>query len=391
MWIFITLVIFSLFISFLITPWIIVLAEKLGIMQLPPTEILSDLKIEATDSNLRYKILALRNNLIKPPTAKWGGVAYTLAFFVVIFCIFIFDGTSLLEIDFSRYALWFLTILFLLIGGAYQDKYGGKAYTQLLYILLAAFLFALSPIDLNGVNILGHYLHLNAIHVKGMHNFISVVLPGDLIVILWTLFIFYAIKMQGGTDGLAEGNTVIALLFIAMVSLKFHHLQAAIFSFIWIGVLLGFLFYNFYPAYIFSGSSGKLVLGFVVASLAIISGAKLGTALIVFSIPLIDMVHVILQRIKKYKLYTRGLRGFLDVFAISDKMHLHHKLLKLGFKESSIAIFEYSITTIIGFITLYLNKQVKMFFLIVVWGLIYGVIKYINYLADKKHEKEVAA
>ncbi len=385
---YIVLILVSTVVSVLITPWVILIAERFGVMQQPPTEVLSSIKVEATDPNLRYKILSLRNNLIKPPTAKWGGLAYTLAFFLVIFGMFLFADKELVLRTASNYILWFAVIVFLLIAGLVQDKNGGAGYLQFVYIFIAAIVFAISPLDLQGINLSTTYLNLNVFHIAALGNLISIAIPGDLIVIFWTVLVFYAIKMQGGTDGLAEGNTVIALFFIALVSLKFGHNQAALLAFIWIGVLLGFLVYNFYPAYIFSGSSGKLVLGFVVASLAIISGAKLGTALIVLSVPLLDMIHVVILRIRKHHLYRKGSKGIWEAFVISDKLHLHHRFLKLGLSERTIALIEYSMTAAIGLATLYLGKLAKLVFLVFVWILIFLAIKYISYLAEKKHVEE---
>jgi len=60
--------------------------------------------------------------------------------------------------------------------------------------------------------------------------------------------------------------------------------------------ILGFLVFNFYPAKIFPGDSGSYFLGFLVAVIAIFSVAKVGTAILVMAVPLIDGVFTILRR-----------------------------------------------------------------------------------------------
>ena len=89
---------------------------------------------------------------------------------------------------------------------------------------------------------------------------------------------------------------------------------------------MGFLRYNFHPAQIFMGDSGSMFLGFALAVISIIGGAKIATALLVLAVPILDVAYVIVFRL---------LRGRSPLQA--DRGHLHHRLYDLGMGQSQIA------------------------------------------------------
>ena len=70
-------------------------------------------------------------------------------------------------------------------------------------------------------------------------------------------------------DGLAAGVCGIAGVTFAVISLSLGKLDAAILSAIVAGACVGFLRHNFFPARIFMGDSGALVLGFLLATLSV--------------------------------------------------------------------------------------------------------------------------
>jgi UDP-GlcNAc:undecaprenyl-phosphate GlcNAc-1-phosphate transferase len=116
------------------------------------------------------------------------------------------------------------------------------------------------------------------------------------------------------------------------------------------GSYLGFLPFNLFPAKIMPGYSGKSLAGFFLSLLAILSGAKLATVILLLGIPLIDATFVIIKRLLQKK---SPLRGGPD--------HLHHYLLKSGWTRNQVAIFYSAISLIIGFISLFLNSSQKFY------------------------------
>ena len=90
---------------------------------------------------------------------------------------------------------------------------------------------------------------------------------------------------------------------------------------------MGFLLFNFYPAKIFPGYGATFVY-LLLGTVSILSGAKLATAILVMGVPMVDGLFTIMRRI------AAGRSPFWH-----DNKHLHHLLLRLGFKQRHIAVF----------------------------------------------------
>ena len=165
-----------------------------------------------------------------------------------------------------------------------------------------------------------------------------------------------------GLDGLAAG--IVAISGAAFFA--FAYLLAVIYGFsragspslitaIIIGVCLGFLPHNAYPAKIFMGDSGSMLLGLLLAASAItltgqidpnaISAEKLGPTLLplalplaVLAIPLIDLFAAIVRRLRAGK----------SPFA-ADNEHIHHRIMRSGNTQSRTALIMYFWTATIAF------------------------------------------
>ena len=157
-------------------------------------------------------------------------------------------------------------------------------------------------------------------------------------------------NITDGIDGLAAGTSVVILLtlaFFAYVSgniifadylnIMFlpHMGETTIFALALVGAVIGFFWYYIYPAQVFMGDTGSLMLGGVIAVLAIILRKELLIP-VLCGVFLIELLSVILQvwvfkyRKKKYGLeYAQNNR----LFKMSP---LHHHYQKEGFHESKI-------------------------------------------------------
>ena len=128
----------------------------------------------------------------------------------------------------------------------------------------------------------------------GVHS-----LPGWVgvpLTVLWIVAIMNMVNFLDGLDGLAAGVAAIAGLTFAVIALSLEKPDAAVMSAIVFGACLGFLRHNFYPARIFMGDSGALLLGFVLAVVSVqgllktaagvspLSSATVLTSLIVFTL-----------------------------------------------------------------------------------------------------------
>ena len=171
----------------------------------------------------------------------------------------------------------------------------------------------------------------------------NTVLISLVLVVFWVVFVINAINWVDGVDGLSGGISLISIATIFFLSFRpeVNQPPVAIIASALMGTILGFLVLNFNPARILAGTSGAMFLGFSVAVLAIFSGTKIATASLVLTIPIVDLIWVIGERIKNKK----------SIFE-ADKNHLHHKLLEIGWSQRKIALYYYVITIIISFVAL---------------------------------------
>jgi UDP-GlcNAc:undecaprenyl-phosphate GlcNAc-1-phosphate transferase len=150
--------------------------------------------------------------------------------------------------------------------------------------------------------------------------------------ILWIVAIMNMVNFLDGLDGLAAGVAAIAGLTFAVIALSLGKPDAAILSAIVFGACVGFLRHNFYPARIFMGDSGALLLGFVLATISVQGLLKTAATvalffpLLVLAVPIVDTTFVVLRRIKHGERVFEG-----------DQAHLHHRFLRRGFSQPRAA------------------------------------------------------
>ncbi len=151
---------------------------------------------------------------------------------------------------------------------------------------------------------------------------------GMTVTILGIVAIMNMLNFLDGLDGLAAGVAAIAGFTFCLIALSLDKPQTALVSAIVFGACIGFLRHNFYPARIFMGDSGALLLGFVLATLSVqglLKTAALATLvlpLLVLAIPILDTSFVIAKRLK----YRRPLW-------LGDRTHLHHRFVDIGFSQ----------------------------------------------------------
>jgi UDP-GlcNAc:undecaprenyl-phosphate GlcNAc-1-phosphate transferase len=152
--------------------------------------------------------------------------------------------------------------------------------------------------------------------------------------IVWIVAIMNMVNFLDGLDGLAAGVCAIAGVTFGVIALSLDKPDAAIVSAIVAGACLGFLRHNFYPARIFMGDSGALLLGFLLATVAVqglLKTAALATLvfpLLILAVPIIDTSFVVAKRIK----YRRPLY-------VADRTHLHHRFVNIGFSQRRATLY----------------------------------------------------
>ena len=151
--------------------------------------------------------------------------------------------------------------------------------------------------------------------------------------VLWIVAIMNMVNFLDGMDGLAAGVAGIAALTFSVIALSLGKPDAAILSAIVFGACAGFLRHNFYPARIFMGDSGALLLGYVLGAVAVQGLLKTAATvalffpLLVLAVPIVDTTFVVARRIKHGE----------HVF-VGDQAHLHHRFLRRGFSQARAAV-----------------------------------------------------
>jgi UDP-GlcNAc:undecaprenyl-phosphate GlcNAc-1-phosphate transferase len=169
------------------------------------------------------------------------------------------------------------------------------------------------------------------------------------ITLFWYMGMMNTVNWLDGLSGLVAGVTIIlcavlagAMLFIAQPA----QLSVALLPMALMGAALGFLPFNFAPARVFMGSSGSYFLGFAVASLGIIGGARLATVMLVMGLPALDVAWLI---------YDRKRRGLSPGQGGRD--HLHFRLLDRGLGERTIVIGYWLWCALFGALTLLIDDR----------------------------------
>ncbi len=210
-------------------------------------------------------------------------------------------------------------------------------------------------------------------HFWGMH---SILVWADLFAFIWIMWTMNIVGWSAGVDGQMPGFVAIAAFVLGLLSMRYSsvdpsQLWVTILAFITSGAFLGFLPWNMYPQKIMPGYGGKTLAGFFLALLGILSFGKLGTALLVLGIPMVDAASTLIRRLGKGKSPVRADRG-----------HLHHLLLDLGWGKRRIALFYWGVSAILGLIALTVTSRQKVFALLLVAVLVAGFVVWLNFFTQ---------
>jgi len=323
-------------IAFLITPLIGRLAQGLDVLDLP--------------ARLRKKgdrSISSRTNL--EPKLKLGGLAILISIILTFFIANSFVGNSSFRLveEFDEKAI-FLGILIIGLLGFLDDKFELSGVTQIFMQCLAAFTIVLAGITIANINFLGMEIDFNTF--SETFNFVGItynfIFPGDLITIIWIVGIINVVNWVGGVDALNVSISSIAsfTLLLFVFAAKDFDLAVAILIAIHIGANLGFMPYNYHPSKIIPGSIGDYLNGYLLAIFAIISEARWTATFILFGLIIVDAAVVIVARIRRH---PDIFKNPFKVLSISDKNHLHHRLMALGYSPKAILLIETAMMTVL--------------------------------------------
>lgn len=292
------------------------------------------------------------------PVPLLGGFAVWAAFSITVLLVLVaipdrLVGGYLLP---KHLAGLILGGFFLMLGGYLDDRFGRTPRQQFIWPVLAALSVLVSGIGIGYLsNPFGDTLRLDQWSVT-LFSFgdtpYRLIVLADLFAFAWLLVSMYATKFLDGLDGLVSGIATIGMviLFFLSGSDLVGQPETALLALIGAASFAGFLVFNFHPAKIFLGEGGSLFAGFLLGTLAILSGGKIATALLILGIPLLDVAWVVVRR---FFLEHRS------PFA-SDKKHLHYRLLELGFSHRGTVLVLYLVTAVGGSATLFVHGRDKI-------------------------------
>jgi UDP-GlcNAc:undecaprenyl-phosphate/decaprenyl-phosphate GlcNAc-1-phosphate transferase len=291
------------------------------------------------------------------PLPKFGGIAMFVAFAGGVALSFI------LPVD--RFPEEIERIVLLLTGAAivaavmlYDDLVGISPIPKLAWQILAALVMVLPR--LRGEE---HGLVID----QFTNPFGGIVelpfLPAVFLTLFWIVGMMNTLNFVDGLDGLAASITLVAstVLFLHTffrpegdpqftISLLAVALGASV---------VGFLPYNWHPAKILMGDTGAMFLGFALAVISIIGGAKIATALLALWVPIVDVAWVIIYRLLHGKSPLQADRG-----------HLHHRLLDIGWSQQQIVLTFAAVSSALGIASLAIPSPELKLALLIIAGMI---------------------
>lgn len=310
----------SLITTIIITPLIIKLAYKIGAVDKPD------------ERKVHQKIMP-----------RLGGLAIFIG---------VIAGYFAAELYKEKITAISLGALLIIIIGVLDDIYQLSAKTKFIGQLIVAGLIVASglTIDLLTIPFIGDF-------ELGLWSY-----P---ITILWIVGITNAINLIDGLDGLSAGISGIGITTIAILSGINGAMMIFTFSMILLGSIIGFLFYNFYPAKIFMGDTGALFLGYSISIISLLGLYKSVTLfsflvpIIILGVPVFDTTFAIIRRIVNRK-----------PISAPDKSHIHHRLLDMGLSHRKTVLLMYGFGILFSVAALILSESTLWGTIFVFFGLL---------------------
>ncbi len=256
------------------------------------------------------------------------------------------------------YALWFPEEYDHIPGMLINFKYVIACLLVLFFVGVKDDIIGTAPLKKLIAHIMvGFILVIMAdIRITSMHGIFGVYGELDLwqsylLTIFTYLVIINAINLIDGLDGLAGLISFLASLCFSYVFCKCGNVPLALLASVLAGTMIGFVFFNFYPARVFMGDAGSLSIGVIFCILAInainenyantpqwlVQLNKPVMVMTFLAYPLMDTLRVFILRLIRSKSPFKA-----------DKNHIHHHFEKtgIGHAKTTLALFLFSISLI---------------------------------------------
>ena len=293
----------ALLISFISTPVVKSIAQRVGAMDIPKDN----------------------RRMHHHPIPRMGGLA--------IFLGFLLSALIFVPMDQANRGM-LLGAVVIVILGIFDDIYALPALPKLLVQIGAALIAVLHG------NVIEVLSNPNLFSENPYWNLGSLAIP---LSVIWIVAITNAVNLIDGLDGLAVGVATISSLTMLVIAMLVSEGMVALMMAALAGGCIGFMPYNMNPAKIFMGDTGSTFLGFILAVVSIQGLFKFYTIIsfavpfLMLGLPLFDTCFAILRRLSK------GQSPMAP-----DRSHVHHRLIDMGFSQKQAVAILYVVSAILG-------------------------------------------
>ncbi|MDZ4688208.1 MAG: MraY family glycosyltransferase [Planctomycetaceae bacterium] len=201
--------------------------------------------------------------------------------------------------------------------GLLDDLYDIRARHKLLAQVVATSVIVAAGLTIQRISLFGWVVELGPLAI--------------VFTVAWLIGAINAFNLIDGLDGLAGTVGVIAAGTVGVLAAATGHVVEAAICSVLVGAMLGFLVFNWFPARIYLGDAGSMLLGLVLGVLAMRVSLK-ETATLAVAVPIVvwavlffDVVIAILRRhLTGQSIYT------------TDRAHIHHVLRRHGYSVPGV-------------------------------------------------------
>jgi UDP-GlcNAc:undecaprenyl-phosphate GlcNAc-1-phosphate transferase len=204
-----------------------------------------------------------------------------------------------------------------------------------------------------------------------------------MVTILWYVVVFNAVNFSDWVPGLTGGFALISFIILACLAIKLYLTDRTLASQENSRFLLSILAIIIPITYFLTRAdisrqvimwdSGTIILAFLIATLAIIAGGKIATAISVLGLYLIDFVYVITARMLKWQ----------NPMKWDQTHHLHFRLMELGLTQPQIRFIVYFLSSVFGIAAIFLPTIGK----IILFVIIAGITIFLTEILEKVRKK----
>ncbi len=206
------------------------------------------------------------------------------------------------------------------------------------------------------------------------------------ITVLWVVILSNAINLIDGLDGLAAGVSIIGFATMVVIGILYAIKSVVMISLSLSGAIFAFWLYNRFPARVFLGDNGSLLIGyfFAVVSLAVpiksYTTAALFMPLVALGVPLIEAISS----------FTRRLVAGRNVMA-ADRRHIFHYMSYAGLSQRQVVYLFYLSGLFFGFISvgMFLFERMLLLTILLLFMVVIFILYFIFIFRMKRNRRSV--